>query len=159
MNAFFETLVGRLLTDYSEDYEMKDQLSLHNLFMYTPGFNPKRKRSPSPRPDYALMQEGKVAKLLDAKYRDLWEKNLPSDMLYQLAIYAVSGIGDKTATILYPAIDEAPSVQKIDINDPVSSSKMATVILQPLNLKKIADFISNSPTELKSYVKEITDGH
>ena len=156
MNAFFETLVGRLLKDYSEEYRLKDQFSLHDLFMYTPSFNPKRKRSPTPRPDYALLKDGKVVKLMDAKYRDLWERNLPSDMLYQLAIYAVSGIGNNTATILYPAIDDIPTIQKIDVNDPTSNSKLASVILQPLNLTKIADYISNDPGELASYVKEIT---
>jgi len=156
MNAFFETLIGRLLADYSEEYRLKDQFSLHDLFMYTPGFNPKRKRSPTPRPDYALMKDGKVVKLMDAKYRDLWERNLPSDMLYQLAIYAVSGIGNKTATILYPAIDDIPTLQKIDVNDPTSNTKLASVILQPLNLKKIAEYISNDPGELRTYVKGIT---
>lgn len=93
---------------------------------------------------------------MDAKYRDLWERDLPNDMLYQLAIYAVSGIGKKTATILYPAIDDIPTTQKIDVNDPTSNSKLASVILQPLNLKEIADYISNDPNELRSYVKNIT---
>lgn len=98
MNDFFETLVGRLLADCADGYIVKDQFSLHNMFIYTPGFNPWRRKSPTPRPDFALMKNGKVAKLLDAKYRDLWEKNLPREMLYQLAIYAVSGIGNRTAT-------------------------------------------------------------
>ncbi|WP_304518838.1 hypothetical protein [Clostridium estertheticum] len=45
-------------------------------------------------------------------------------MLYQLAIYAVSGIGDKTATILYPTLSDIPTTAKIDINDPVSSGNI-----------------------------------
>ncbi|MDS9471549.1 hypothetical protein [Sporosarcina pasteurii] len=61
------------------------------------------------------MKGGKVVKLLDAKYCDLWERNLPSDMLYQLAIYAISGVGNKTATIIYPAMSDVPTVQKISI--------------------------------------------
>jgi len=143
MNAFFETLVGRLLENCSGGYFVKDQFSLHDMFIYTPGFNPCRRKSPTPRPDFALMKNGKVVKLLDAKYRDLWEKSLPREMLYQLGIYAVSGIGDKTATILYPSINEDPTVQKIDINDPISNSKMASVILKPLNLIKIAELVSD----------------
>lgn len=155
MNAFFETLVGRLLADYAAGYSVKDQFSLYNMFIYTPGFNPKRRYSPTPRPDFALMKKGKVIKLLDAKYRDLWENSLPHEMLYQLAIYAMSGVGDKTATIIYPAASDTPAVQKIDINDPVSGAKMACVILKPLNLVKVADLLSVNEKALLKYVNDI----
>lgn len=155
MNTFFETLVGRLLTDCDNGYYVKDQFNLHDMFLYTPNYNPRGRRSPTPRPDFALMKQGKVVKLLDAKYRDLWEKSLPRDMLYQLAIYAVSGIGGKTATILYPSLNENPTVQKIDINDPISSLKMASVILQPINLIKISELVSNDTSNLTSYVNGI----
>lgn len=157
MNAFFETLVGRLLANCSGGYSVKDQFSLHDMFIYTPGFNPCRRKSPTPRPDFALIKNGKVIKLLDAKYRDLWEKSLPSEMLYQLAIYAVSGIGDKTATILYPSINDISSVQKIDVKDPISNSRMASVILKPLNLIKFADLLSKHINELVGYVDEIVN--
>lgn len=155
MNAFFETLIGRLLADYGEGFTFKDQYKLHDLFIYTPEFNPKRRRSPTPRPDYALMRDGRVAKLMDAKYRNLWERSLPSDMLYQLAIYAVSGVGNKTATILYPTTDDKPTVQKVDINDPVTSAKMATVVLQPVNLVKVAEFLEGNELELRALIKSI----
>ncbi len=154
MNAFFETLVRRLLANCADEYTVKDQFSLHDMFIYTPGFNPCRRKSPTPRPDFALMKDGKVVKLLDAKYRDLWDKGLPREMLYQLAIYAVSGIGDKTATILYPSVNDIQSVQKIDVKDPISNSKMASVILKPINLIKVADLISNNTNELEEYIDE-----
>ncbi|WP_352418021.1 restriction endonuclease [Proteiniborus sp.] len=155
MNVFFETLIGRLFANCADEYTVKDQFSLHDMFIYTPGFNPCRRKSPTPRPDFALMKDGKVVKLLDAKYRDLWDKGLPREMLYQLAIYAVSGIGDKTATILYPSVSDIPSVQKIDVKDPISSSKIASVILKPINLIKVADLISNNINELEEYMDEI----
>lgn len=155
MNAFFETLVGRLIENCSEGYCVKDQFSLHDMFIYTSGFNPCRRKSPTPRPDFALMKEGKVVKLLDAKYRDLWERSLPRDMLYQLAIYAVSGIGDKTATILYPALSDIPTTAKIDINDPVSSENIASVILQPVNLEKVAELVCGELKDLMIYVIKI----
>ncbi|MEF2115264.1 MULTISPECIES: McrC family protein [Clostridium] len=109
MNAFFETLIGRLLQNFSEGYSVKDQYSLHDMFIYTSRFNPYNRKSPTPRPDFALMKEGRVVKVLDAKCRDLWERSLPAKMLYQLAIYAVSGIGDKTATIVYPTLSDIPT--------------------------------------------------
>lgn len=155
MNSFFETLVGKLIENCSEGYSVKDQFSLHDMFIYTSGFNPCRRKSPTPRPDFALMKGGKVVKLLDAKYRDLWGSSLPREMLYQLAIYAVSGIGDKTATILYPALSDIPTTAKIDINDPVSSGNIASVILQPVNLEKVAELVSSELAELRGYVMKI----
>ncbi|WBL48466.1 McrC family protein [Clostridium estertheticum] len=62
MNAFFETLVGRLVQNCSEGYSVKDQYSLRDMFIYTSGFNPCN------RPDFVLMKKGRVVKLLDAKY-------------------------------------------------------------------------------------------
>ncbi len=157
MNAFFEKLVGKLLKDCVKEYVVKDQFSLHDMFMYTPGFNPRRRESPTPRPDFALLQGGKVVKLLDTKYRDLWENNLTRNMLYQLAIYAVSGIGDKTATIIYPAVSDEPTVQKIDVKNPVTNTKMASIILKPINLVKVAGLLSKDRNELVEYVREIID--
>ena len=101
------------------------------------------------------MKEGRVVKLLDAKYRDLWERSLPTKMLYQLAIYAVSGIGDKTATILYPTLSDIPTTAKININDPISCGNIASVILQPVNLEKVADLVSGDLEELRGYVMKI----
>lgn len=155
MNVFFETLVGRLLKTCSGEYLIKEQVSLHGMFLYTPGHNPCNKKSPTPRPDFALIKNGKVVKLLDAKYRDLWSKSLPREMLYQLAIYAVSGIGDKTATILYPSINDVPTIQKIEVRDPITNSKIASVILKPINLIKVADLLSKHNNELKVYIEEI----
>ena len=102
-----------------------------------------------------------VLYLLDAKYRDLWERNLPREMLYQLAIYAVSGIGDKTSTILYPVMSDEPKIQKIDIQHPVSQDSfmgavMANVVLQPINLRKIAEWVSkNADDELAKYINQL----
>lgn len=158
MNRFFETLVGRLLSDFGGEYKLKDQFELHHLFTYAPNHNPKRRRSPTPRPDFALIKDGKVVKLLDAKYRDLWERNLPSDMLYQLAIYAMSGVGNKTATIIYPAMSDVPIVQKIDIKDPITGWKMGSVILWPLDLVRVADLLSSDRRSLRGYLRGIVVG-
>ena len=160
MNAFFETLISRLLSDYCIQYTVKDQYSLSGMFKYAPGYNPKHNPSPTPRPDFAIFKNGRAARLLDAKYRDLWNNPLPRDMLYQLAVYAVSGVGDKTATILYPALDNIPSVQKVDIFNPVGGGKMAEVIIRPVNLDKISKALysdGDSPNHKSDYLITIMD--
>lgn len=77
------------------------------------------------------MKDGAVFKLLDAKYRDLWGRILPRDMLYQLAIYAMSGIGDRTSTIIYPSLSDEAQIQKIDANNPLTgvSNQLIFIIL------------------------------
>lgn len=154
MNVFFETLIYRLLIDYCEKYSIKGQYNMYDMFTYTSGYNPQRRKSPIPRPDFALMEDGKVIRLLDAKYRDLWEQSLPTYMLYQLAIYATSGIGDNIATILYPAVDDTAVIQKIDIKNPIRNTKTAQVVLQPVDLNKIAMLITkdDGDIELTRYV-------
>lgn len=156
MNVFFETLVYRLLIDYCEEYSIIGQYSLYDMFTYTPGYNPQGRESPTQRPDFALVEDGKVIRLLDAKYRDLWKRTLPTYMLYQLAIYAISGMGDNVATILYPSEDDTAVVQKIDIKNPIRNTKIAQIVLQPVDLNKVAMLVSKSDgdRELTSYVNK-----
>jgi 5-methylcytosine-specific restriction enzyme subunit McrC len=147
MNVFFEALVGKLLKDTAQPYDVKEQYSLKQLFKYTPNHNPLKRKSPTPRPDFALMDKGKAVRLLDAKYRNLWDKSLPREMLYQLAIYALSGVGDKTATILYPCLSDIPCIQKIDISSPITGDEKAWVVLQPINLLEVVDRIDEGRLE------------
>ena len=103
---------------------------------YTLAHNPRGRRSSTPRLDFALMKNGNVVKLLDAKYRDLWDRNLPRDMLYQLAVYARSGVGDKAATILYLVLSDVTVVQKIDIITQYLLAKIASVYFYSLLILK-----------------------
>lgn len=157
MNSFFETFVGKLIKNCSKEYSIKDQFSLNKMFKYVPEFNPRKRRSPLPRPDFALMKDNKVVKLLDAKYRDLWERELPREMLYQLSIYALSKIGDNTATIIYPAYSKIASVQKININDPIYNTRIGSVIMKPIDLDTLSILISNEEyaEELEEYVNKL----
>ena len=56
--------------------------------------------SPVLRPDFVVLEGANPVAVLDAKYRDLWEKPLPRGMLYQVATYAAVHAGCE-ATILY----------------------------------------------------------
>lgn len=158
MNIFFQSLLSKLMKENIDGYTVKDEYTLHELFAYTPGFNPQRRYSPKPRPDFAVIDGNKVICLLDAKYRDLWGKNLPREMLYQLSIYAISGIGNNTAKILYPSMSSLSKLQKIDIKNPVSGKKYGEVILQPVLLNQLAhlvDFSNKEKNKLKEYIRQI----
>ena len=84
MNHFFQRLLSRFLHDALPGYVVSDEESLYGMMRYAPAHNPRGKRSPAPRPDFIVRRGGKVVAMLDAKYRDLWEHDLPREMLYQL---------------------------------------------------------------------------
>ncbi len=99
-------------------------------------------RTPPPRPDYMIVQNKKVCSILDAKYRDLWEHDLPMHWLYQLAMYALSQPEGTYATILYLTMDERAREARIAINDPIHGSNRAHVVLRPVNLLQLDQLIT-----------------
>ena len=89
-----------------------------------------------------VMRGHKVAAVLDAKYRDLWEKALPADMLYQLAIYALLQDSSKhESVILYPTIDSGAVEQIITLHEPASGMEQAQVILRPVKLLELEQLL------------------
>ncbi|TCT14544.1 5-methylcytosine-specific restriction enzyme subunit McrC [Natranaerovirga pectinivora] len=158
MNMFFQSLLSKLMGEYLLGFTIRDEFTLQEMFAYTPGFNPQRRYAPKPRPDFAVMNGVKVIRLLDAKYRDLWETKLPREMLYQLSIYAVSGIGNSTAKIIYPSMTSGAKLQKININNPATGDKLAEVMLQPLHMVELAQMMGlrkNDKTKLQEYITQI----
>lgn len=137
MNRFFQRLLGRFLRENLEHAEVIEEESLKELLRYAPGENPKRRRAPRPRPDFAIqLAQGKLL-LFDAKYRDLWEKNLPREMLYQLAMYALSQPKGSVATILYPTTIDAARSARIEIGEPFGGWDRASIVLQPVHLGQL----------------------
>ena len=135
MNVFFQRLISRFLRDELPDYVIHDEHRLKHVFQYDPLNNPKRRHAIVPRPDFAVLSNGMVAEFLDAKYRDLWEKNLPREMLYQLTVYALSKKdGALRSTIIFPTLSHAAVDQVILLKDPINGHKNAEVIVRPLNL-------------------------
>jgi 5-methylcytosine-specific restriction enzyme subunit McrC len=115
---------------------------LKEIVEYDPANNPKRRRAPVPRPDFAVLANGKVIQFLDAKYRDLWETLLPSDMLYQLAIYALSeNAGAPRSTILYPMLAIDAVDQVVLLKDPILGQKRAEVAFRPVNLLDLDNLV------------------
>ena len=143
MNRFFQTLISRFLHDHLVGFTVQDEYRLRGMLAYVPGHNPRNRRSPEPRPDFLVRDNLGVVAMLDTKYRDLWQRDLPRDMLYQLVIYAMSQEPIGQATILYPTLDSAATEARIDVRDPLHGSRRAQVVLRPVNMITLASLVSS----------------
>ena len=77
---------------------------------------------------------------LDAKYRDVWDKGLPRDMLYQLALYA-SAHEAGTAAILNPTEHPDAAEERIRIHDPQDDSVRGAVAVRPVDLRVLESLV------------------
>ncbi|MBC7339284.1 MAG: restriction endonuclease [Firmicutes bacterium] len=156
MNRFFQGLLTRFLTENLEGYTVRPEYRLTGMLGYHPDYNPRGRASPTPRPDMLVVPatgaagpsgSGAAATpvVLDAKYRDLWENPPPRDMLYQLAMYALSMPG-RSAAILYPTTCPAASEQRVEVRDPASGTRHALVDLRPVHIDYLASLIDGSAT-------------
>ncbi|MBK9260616.1 MAG: restriction endonuclease [Polyangiaceae bacterium] len=137
MNRFFQRLLGRFLRENLEDAQVVEEESLKDLLRYAPGQNPRNRRAPRPRPDFAIKTAEGKRLLFDAKYRDLWARSLPREMLYQLAMYALSQPRGAVATILYPTMVDEARPARIEISEPLSGWDRASIVLQPVHLTEL----------------------
>jgi 5-methylcytosine-specific restriction enzyme subunit McrC len=149
MNLFFQSLLSRFLKENLVDCSVRDEHGLKGMMRYNPKHNPQRKQSPTPRPDYAIIRQGQLVTLLDAKYRDLWEKSLPREMLYQLVVYAISHRQQLQSSILYPTTNPLATEARIDVTDPVFGNHLGQVCLRPVNLTKIEELVSANTADAR----------
>jgi 5-methylcytosine-specific restriction enzyme subunit McrC len=158
MNRFFQALVGRWLREHLPDCHVIDERALTGLLRYAPDANPKGRRAPAPRPDFAVARKHRKTVLLDAKYRDLWEKALPREMLYQLAMYATSGAGEDVAVILYPTENDHATEARVEIRDVVGGGARGGVALRPVALPRLAGLIEGEFEERSAEARRLAFG-
>ena len=149
MNAFFQALVSRFLRENLPEYTVRDEHGLKGMMRYNPKFNPQRRQSPTPRPDYVVTQHGMIRSILDAKYRDLWDKQLPREMLYQLVVYAISHRQRPQSSILYPTTSPLAKEARIDISDPLFGKPIGQVCLRPVLLTQLEKLVTSKTSQAR----------
>ncbi len=142
MNVFFQRLLSRFLHDNLADARIVDELAIRNLFAYAPEANPRQRRAPAPRPDYALFYDKALHGFLDAKYRDIWDRSLPAEWLYQLSIYALASPSE-ISVLLYASMSAEACDERVEVRQPVtwSNKRPASVILRPVPLPYLAELL------------------
>jgi 5-methylcytosine-specific restriction enzyme subunit McrC len=141
INIFFQRLLSRFLHDNLTDVVL-DEWRIRNVFAFAPDANPKRRSAPTPRPDFALFRSKRLSGFLDAKYRDVWERGLPADWLYQLSIYALAA-PNRTSVLLYATTSLDARDEEVHVRQPVkwSDDRPASVIIRPVPLQRLAELV------------------
>jgi 5-methylcytosine-specific restriction enzyme subunit McrC len=114
---------------------------LSDALRYQPEANPLRRKNPSLRPDFVVIQKNRVITVLDAKYKDLWEKTPDASWLYQMAVYGSAFKETAEAIMLYPSIREGPKDQRLEIRNPSTRTVLGTVVMRPVNIPLLVSII------------------
>ena len=121
-----------------------DDANYWELFRYLPGFA-GTKTPPRPRPDYVISRGRKVVAIADAKYRDLWQHDLPGGNAVSVErLCALSQANCTSAAILYPSSSPAAREIRLAISDPADGGARGLVCLRPVHIGKLLKLITSS---------------
>lgn len=142
MNLFFQNLMSHFLREHLLAGSIGDQKVIRHLYFYAPDDNPKQRRPPAPRPDFALFVGNQLRAFLDAKYRDVWDRDFSADWLYQLSIYALAS-PTRVSVLLYASMADNPREERIQIRQPVtwSAGVNSSVIMRPVVLTRLEELL------------------
>lgn len=143
MNLFFQRLLSRFLHENLTEARIGDEFTIRGLYSHAPGANPRRRRTPAPRPDIALYRGNNLTAFLDAKYRDLWDRPLPHDWLYQMTIYSLAS-PSKLSVLLYASMSTRGLDECVLIHHPAykNAAALGSVIFRPVPLINLAELLS-----------------
>ncbi|MFH2114986.1 MAG: hypothetical protein ABIJ86_10830 [Spirochaetota bacterium] len=162
MNRFFQQLLLRFFQENIRPETVRSELPLSGMIHFETTSSGRRAGFHSPRPDFALMHQGKSCALLDAKYRDIWTLSLPREWTYQVGMYALAGDLEPEAAILYPTLSASAVPEKIRINHPIHRNRLATVSLRPVNLVRMASLVDSTAvgaqSERESFARQLCLG-
>lgn len=142
MNVFFQSLLSRFLREHLVESQVIDEFTIRELFSVEDARSGRR--TPRPRPDFALLHADKPQGFLDAKYRDLWTRSLPAEWLYQMSIYALASTSRRASVLLYATMSPDAREERITIHPPsmrTGERINAHVILRPVPLLFLAEML------------------
>ena len=130
MNIFFQRLLSRFLHDNLTGTRIADELAIRNLFAYAPDANPRQRRAPAPRPDYALFRGNTLLGIPGRKISRHLGTGPPGRMAYQLSIYALASPSE-VSVLLYASMAADARDERVEVRQPVlwSNKRPASVIL------------------------------
>ncbi len=139
MNQFFQRLLSRFLHENLVNARVEDTWPIRNIFAYAAHANPRQRSGPAPRPDFALISGNTLRGFLDAKYRDIWDRDFPAEWLYQLSIYALAS-PRRASVMLYATMSAKATDEQIDVRPPIKGvlNGSAAVIIRPVPLPRLA---------------------
>jgi 5-methylcytosine-specific restriction enzyme subunit McrC len=159
MNIFWQRLLEQFLSENIRDATVRSQASLSDALRYQPYANPLRRKNPPLRPDFVVIQKNRVVAVLDAKYKDLWEKPPDASWLYQMAVYGSAFKERAEAVMLYPSIRKGPKDQRLEIRNPTTRTVFGTVVMRPVDVPLLVSIIlANDKRMGQKLVEELVFG-
>jgi 5-methylcytosine-specific restriction enzyme subunit McrC len=149
MNMLWQRTLGRVLAEWTNGFDIRQEVSLAGLITADPEYAPRKTGPRMPRPDFAVFKGQTFNGYLDAKYRDIWDRGLPRDMLYQLALYATAQ-GQGAAAVLYPTDSREAREERLRIHNPADQSVRGVVALRPVHMGRLAALIGAAPSSKRT---------